>query len=569
MTLFIISFLAGALTVLAPCILPLLPVVIGTSAGSRSRLTPYVVIGALSLSVLLFTYLLKATTALIAIPSYVWGFISGGILLLIGLVFIFPGLWARAPLVGRWSGRANQLVGEGYQKKSLWGDAVIGAALGPVFSTCSPTYFVILATVLPASFLLGTVYLLAYIAGLALVLLLIALLGQRFTQRLNVLADDRGWFKRGLGVIFAVLGVIIIMGWDKDIEARLLDAGYWGLSGLESAWLEQVEVVDDEDTLPSARERAQEIPNARSSTLPEREFAVDVPGHLVRAFPETDWSQADPAIEGALSGGPGKDGIPSIDDPSFVPLQEFSRPDSVQAVVLERGNEVRVYPYNILTWHEIVNDTIAGEPVAVTFCPLCGSAITFDRTLPEGTVTTFGVSGSLLESNLLMYDRATESLWQQSTGKALAGEHFGSRLTIVPMQLLTLGEVRERFPDAQVLSEDTGYRRDYGRNPYAGYDDRDGTIFPSRGTDDTRFDQKEIMVVFRATAETPVAVPWQALRAAGGTTATIDGATFDLTLDGSELTITNDTGETLPFYFEMWFSFAAQHGEDAEVISLP
>lgn len=568
MTFLIISFLAGVLTVLAPCILPLLPVVLGTSASSRSPLTPYVVIASLGLSILVFTLILKATTAFIAIPPYVWSYISGIILALFGLVFLFPGLWERLPGIGRLSRGGNQLVGAGHQQGNLAGDALVGAALGPVFSSCSPTYFVILATVLPASYVLGTAYLLAYIAGLSLMLLLIALLGQRFANRLTAFSDSRGAFKRGIGVLFLILGVAIAFGLDKRLETALISWGYLDLTSIEERWLEQVEpdaIGDDGAATPGAGSRDGVRRDAGSGGT----SGVDVPSHLLRAFPDTDWSQADPALADALSGGPGKDGIPSIDDPKFVPISQNTRPDSVQAVVLTRGEQVRVYPYNILTWHEIVNDTIAGEPVAVTFCPLCGSAITFDRTLPDGAVTTFGVSGSLLESNLIMYDRATESLWQQSTGEALAGAHFGATLSIVPMQLMTLGAVRTEFPDAMVLSEDTGHRRNYSRNPYAGYDERDGTIFPSRGTDDTRFDQKEIMAIFHTDAGTPVAVPWQALRAAGGTTATLDGTQYELTLDGSELTITNEAGETRPFYFEMWFSFAAQHGEEGDVISLP
>jgi len=156
MTLLLISFVAGLLTVLAPCVLPLLPVIIGSSVGARSKATPYIVIGSLALSILIFTYLLKASTALIDIPPYVWSYLSGGILFGFGLTLLFPTLWEHLPFVNKGSVGANKILGAGYQKKSIWGDVLMGAALGPVFSTCSPTYFVIIATVLPASFLLGT-----------------------------------------------------------------------------------------------------------------------------------------------------------------------------------------------------------------------------------------------------------------------------------------------------------------------------------------------------------------------------------------------------------------------------
>jgi cytochrome c biogenesis protein CcdA len=228
------------LTVLAPCILPLLPVIVGSSVGSRSKATPYIVIGSLALSILLFTYLLKASTALIEIPPAFWSYLSGGILTFFGLVLLFPTLWEKMPFVGKAGTGANKLVGTGYKKKSVWGDVLIGAAIGPVFSSCSPTYFVILATVLPASFLLGTLYLIAYIAGLVLILGLIAVLGQRFTSKLEVAADSTGVFKRSIGVVFLLVGIFILTGYDKVLEEWVLDQGLLdGVLDFEQRLLEE------------------------------------------------------------------------------------------------------------------------------------------------------------------------------------------------------------------------------------------------------------------------------------------------------------------------------------------
>ena len=226
MTLLAISFIAGVLTVLAPCILPLLPVVIGTSATGRSKWTPYTVVGSLALSIILFTYLLKFSTALIMVPQEFWKYLSGGILFLFGLVLVFPGLWEKVPGVAKLSANSNKLVGTGYQKKSFWGDVLIGAALGPVFSSCSPTYFVILASVLPASFALGSLYLLTYTLGLGVVLLLIALLGQRFADRLAIAADSRGWFKRSVGILFIAVAIFIGTGYDKKVQIWILESGF-------------------------------------------------------------------------------------------------------------------------------------------------------------------------------------------------------------------------------------------------------------------------------------------------------------------------------------------------------
>ncbi|MEK7569399.1 MAG: cytochrome c biogenesis protein CcdA [Patescibacteria group bacterium] len=240
MTLLAISFVAGALTVLAPCILPLLPVILGTSAAGRSRATPYVVVGSLALSIIFFTYLLKATTALIMVPPEFWTYLSGGILLLFGLTLLFPGLWENLPGLARLSSGSNKLLGEGYQKKTLWGDALVGAALGPIFSTCSPTYFVILASVLPASFFLGSVYLLAYVLGLSLVLLLIAKLGEHFAGKLADISNPRSSFKRGLGILFLLLGILIATGYEKKLETKILDSGYFDITKIENKLLEGI-----------------------------------------------------------------------------------------------------------------------------------------------------------------------------------------------------------------------------------------------------------------------------------------------------------------------------------------
>lgn len=238
MTFLVISFLAGMLTVLAPCILPLLPVVIGAGASGRSRATPYIVIASLGISIIVFTFLLKVSTAFITIPTSFWTYLSGGILVGFGLILLFPSLWENIPGMAKLSGKSNKLVGTGYKKKTIWGDMIIGAALGPVFSTCSPTYFVILATVLPASYLLGTLYLLSYVFGLSLVLLLIALLGQKFANRLTAFSGSRSGLKVFLGILFVILGILIMLGLDKKLEILILDSGYFDVTKLEQKLLE-------------------------------------------------------------------------------------------------------------------------------------------------------------------------------------------------------------------------------------------------------------------------------------------------------------------------------------------
>jgi cytochrome c biogenesis protein CcdA len=149
-------------------------------------------------------------------------------------------VWENAPGLAKVTIGSNKLLGSGHKKKSLWGDVIVGAALGPVFSTCSPTYFVILASVLPASFALGTLYLLAYVTGLSLILLLIALLGERFANKLGGFSNPQGWLKRGLGLLFITVGIMIILGLDKQLQTNILDIGYFDVTKVEQKLLERI-----------------------------------------------------------------------------------------------------------------------------------------------------------------------------------------------------------------------------------------------------------------------------------------------------------------------------------------
>ena len=204
---------------------------------------------------------------------------------------------------------------------------------------------------------------------------------------------------------------------------------------------------------------------------------ADAPRDIAQSF-STDFSKRVISFDDILSGGPPKDGIPAIDDPQFVSIDEADAwiGDLEPVTVFEHNGDARIYPFQILTWHEIVNDVVGGQPVAVTFCPLCNTAIVFDATV-EGRQLDFGTTGRLRYSNLLMYDRQTESWWQQATGEAVMGEFTGSRLTLIPAPIISWAEARDSFPGAQVLSQETGFRRPYGQNPYAGYDNINSSPF--------------------------------------------------------------------------------------------
>ncbi len=226
MLLLLISFIAGVLTVLAPCVLPLLPVIVGGSLSTGSRRRAYTICVSLGISVIVFTLLLKASTTFINVPQHAWQYISGGILVLFGTVMIFPRLWDTLGFVNILNRSSNKALAVGYQKNSLWGDVLMGAALGPVFSSCSPTYFVILATVLPASYLAGFFDLLAYAVGLSGFLLIIALAGQKLVDKLGVAIEPEGWFRRGIGALFLIVGLAVMTGYMARAETWLLNRGF-------------------------------------------------------------------------------------------------------------------------------------------------------------------------------------------------------------------------------------------------------------------------------------------------------------------------------------------------------
>lgn len=190
-------------------------------------------------------------------------------------------------------------------------------------------------------------------------------------------------------------------------------------------------------------------------------------------WPETDFSRTAIDLTEIISGGVGKDAIPSIDNPQFVPVAEYrgyQGIDSMEPVIgIEMNGEFRAYPLRVLIWHEIVNDVVGGVPVAVTYCPLCNTSVVFDRRF-DGVVLEFGTTGNLRHSDLIMYDRQTESWWQQYGGQGLVGHYVGKELTILASRLESLAAFNERAPDGRVLIPSDMSFRDYTANPYVGYD---------------------------------------------------------------------------------------------------
>lgn len=232
--LLLVSFVAGILTIAAPCVLPVLPVIVGGSmvrtapdaaAAERQWFRPLVIAIGLVVSIIIFTLLLQATTALLGVPRIVWQLLPGLILVGFGLTLLFPHAWER--VISGVQRHANSALDRSYRRGGFWGDLLLGAALGPVFSSCSPTYALIVAAVLPATFAVGLLYLLAYSVGLALTLLLVAFVGQAFARKLGWLSRPGSVFSRVIGVLLILVGVAIIFGLDKMVQTWWLETGLY------------------------------------------------------------------------------------------------------------------------------------------------------------------------------------------------------------------------------------------------------------------------------------------------------------------------------------------------------
>ncbi|MFQ5380527.1 MAG: DUF3179 domain-containing protein [Dehalococcoidia bacterium] len=228
------------------------------------------------------------------------------------------------------------------------------------------------------------------------------------------------------------------------------------------------------------------------------------PGNFETAWPDTDFTKCTVDIGAEIIRGcPGRDCIPALDAEGaveipaarggqavFVPVSDVDYAAAFPVAYVSIEGEVRGYPLHILTWHEIVNDVVGDVPVVATFCPLCNTAIAYDRQV-GGRVLDFGVSGNLRNSDLVMWDRQTESWWQQATGEGIVGTYAGTLLEQIPMPVLSFEDFAAAFPDATILSEDTGFARDYGINPYSGYDRAGSRPFLFTGKIDARLDGLE------------------------------------------------------------------------------
>jgi len=280
----------------------------------------------------------------------------------------------------------------------------------------------------------------------------------------------------------------------------------------------------------------------------------------------TDFTRHSVPLSEIRTGGPPRDGIPPIDNPRYVSLADadawLAASEPVIAVAIERADSsivARAYPLQLMVWHEIVNDMLGDTHVTVTFCPLCYSAIAYDRRLEPGdTIYDFGTTGNLRHSDLIMWDRQTESWWQQFSGDAIVGELTGAHLTFLPAQIISWSAFKEAYPRGDVLSRETGFNRSYGTNPYPGYDDVNSRPFLFDGSTDERLPAKELVVAVNIGTQ-GVAYPVPALHTARLVEDTVDNTPIVVlwqpgassALDTSDLIDGRDIGQVGVFVREL------------------
>ena len=305
------------------------------------------------------------------------------------------------------------------------------------------------------------------------------------------------WLLIGAAVLLLGFGILLINqldltmpSLDPDVSERAADftqaSAAQALPGQLPA--DESSTVEDPVAAPPVEEQRNGPAILVGDDRPDRLRA------LTSAW-NTNWELHTINYQEILSGGPPRDGIPSIDNPQFVDQAAASAwlADNEPVIALEIDGDARAYPLQVVTWHEIVNDTVGDVPVVVTFCPLCNSALVFDRRFQD-QIFEFGVSGLLRNSDLIMYDRTTETLWQQFTGEGIVGDLTGEQLTFVASSLVSFADFRAAFPEGEVLSRETGFNRAYGNNPYAGYDSIGSNPFLFQGPTDGRLEAVERVV---------------------------------------------------------------------------
>lgn len=487
-----IAFISGVLTVFSPCVLPILPIVLASGIDGKVSRIRGIIVG-LVISFTLISLSLAFIVSALGVPADTIRFIAVLFLLIFGISILFPKIWETIQgfIERYWHIRPIQSQNSGF-----WGGLITGGSLGVVWSPCVGPIVATIATLAAVnSFSASSVLLMfSYALGTGIPLYFIAKGGSNVTKRLGFFKQNSQQIRQVFGVVMLATALFIWTGFDRKLQA-------WTLEHLPSSWTQLAtnfeQQFDARESLQSITSK-ENIQSGRSGLAPKDSVPKAAKGTTVvrKVKLQDDFTGAKVKPSDLLQGCfGGQDCIPSIDKPQFETVQEASwlQNEDVVFAIDYKGIQ-RAYPQRILNWHEIVNDTLrlrpvpsgtglrSGQaeeiPVAITFCPLCGSALAFERKV-DGVITEFGVSGKLHNSDLVMYDRYEGNLWQQITGEGIVGPaaRRNEVLKQIPIVTTTWGKWQKEHPSTQVLSLETGHVRDYDAYPYGTYEQDDELYF--------------------------------------------------------------------------------------------
>ncbi|MBI4130591.1 DUF3179 domain-containing protein [Candidatus Roizmanbacteria bacterium] len=540
-----IAFVSGILTVFSPCVLPILPIILASGIDGNTRRIKGMIAG-LVVSFTVASLLLATVVRVLGIPADTVRLFAVGLLVIFGLSLVFPSVWEKAQvwIEKYWHFQTSQNKNSGFG-----GGFITGVSLGIVWTPCiGPVVAAVATLAAVSSFSLSAVFIaLAYALGTGIPLYFIAKGGSKVSQKLSFVKKENQKIRQIFGLIILVTALFIWSGADRVLQT-------WTLNNLPQSWTQLATTFENKFNVSTELDKLkgkETMKNAQPGETVIREVTL-----------QSDFTGAKVSKEDLLQGCSGKDCIPAIDSPTFETVQEadtWLAPDD-RVFALDFSGIVRAYPQRIMNWHEIVNDDANGTPIAVTFCPLCGSALAFERKV-DGVITEFGVSGKLHNSDLVMYDRYEGNLWQQITGEAIVGPAARRSEILVKVPIITVAwsQWKAEHPDTQVLSRNTGFTRNYDQYPYGTYEENDELLFGVEGLN--RSLQIKTVVYGVEVNGSSKAYPESAFDEAPKITDTINDVSIMLEKQANgEITVINTTTdeEIIPIRL-FWFAWAAFH----------
>lgn len=542
-----IAFISGILTVFSPCALLILPIVLVSGIDGNGKKIKRVIVG-LVISFTITLLFLATIVRAIGIPTDTVKLFTVGLLIIFGLNLIFPKLWQK---IQNWIEKKWHFHQAQNKNKGFGGGFITGISFGIIWTLCIGPVVATLTTTSSFSFLTILITL-AYALGAGLTLYFIAKESSKISQKLSFVKKENQKIRQVFGVIILATALFVWSRADRSLQA-------WTLNNLPDSWTQITSKFENKVDVNSQLKQLQKRGEA-SKTKSKQTIINNV--KLQNNFNGAKVAKKD-LVQGCFA----KDCIPSIDKPNFENVTQadsWLNPDDRVFAINFKG-KARAYPQRIMNWHEIVNDEIENTPIAITFCPLCGSALAFERSV-NGITTEFGVSGKLHNSDLVMYDRYEGNLWQQVTGEAIVGPAAlrNEKLVQIPITTATWSKWKQKHPDTQVLSRDTGFTRNYNQYPYGTYEKDDELLFGVKGLDKslqikTPVYGIEIDKHFKAYPESIFKTQTQTTDRLGDVTITIKKQ------ESGEIIVTrNDTGENIVPIRLFWFAWAAFH-PDTEI----